>query len=258
MGKAEKLVFNEYFILNDNSLSKIKNKDIEQLKIELSNFENDILTYLKITSETKPNFEIHLKEILDKIYLSEKYSEKIHNIQIKNIYTETYDLFEKRLRRIYGKLYEKPFRNVVEKLFRKNIPSEYNFSTFLKKQNIIKEKNGIITFNILEKPSLKNVKKDIKENIWFKVGCKFADGSIYKLQSEGKTFKKIAEELFNNKNYSNYISESFADSTESDKNIFCNLQKVQSIHNYLKDSNIPICDKFETKYQNLISKQNNT
>ena len=147
MGKAEKLIFNEYFILNDNSLNEIKNKDIEQLKIELSNFENEILKYLKITSETKPNFEIHLKEILDKIYLSEKYSEKIHNIQIKNIYLDTYDLFEKRLRKTYGELYSNSFRNVIKKLFRKNIPSENNFSTFLKKQNIIKEKNGFIAYN---------------------------------------------------------------------------------------------------------------
>lgn len=122
----------------------------------------------------------------------------------------------------------------------------------------------ILIKDFIEDQNIKNQKKnneklkDIKENMWFRVGVKFANGEIYELNKQKLSFRKISEILFDNPKYSNYISTSFSDSVDSDKNIFRNIEKMNAIYNYCQENNIKIHEYFIKKYQKLFSNEINT
>lgn len=127
--------------------------------------------------------------------------------------------------------------------------------------------NEIINdFNIVyaEIENLKNysIKKTFKEieeeqyidKIWFKVGCKFADGEIFNLIKINKSYKEISRILFNeNDKYSNYISQTLSEkpSSNTDKCIFKSNYKMEKIISYFKNNNLIIDNRFMEKYKQI-------
>lgn len=214
------------FLINEYFYNKIKFE--KQGKLFLEDLISIIKSFIGFIEESDSFYKN--KNIIQ-AFLLDNYL-KIYNDTILNFKKRFSDLLNNDKTSIGNKFLGEKYNNYRDKLW--NLHLETN--------NQIK----------------KNTEKDIKDNIWFKVGCKFADGEIYKLHNEGLNFTKIAIELFENKGYSNYISTSYSDSVKSDKNIFCNLEKMKKIYDYFKDGNFPICDEFEKKYQSLISKKNNT
>lgn len=107
-----------------------------------------------------------------------------------------------------------------------------------------------IDANILTKNYLKHINR-----IWFKVGVKFADGTIFNLlKKHDNNFTRVANGI-NIKNSKVYISISMnnkEDVVNSDKNIFLNDNKIIYIIEYCKDNNITIDDRFK---EHLTSQQ---
>lgn len=82
-----------------------------------------------------------------------------------------------------------------------------------------------------------------KTQIWFYVGIKLLTGELYKLSSEGLSYKQIAEKINNGKFKSDslrpYISETIANTTKSDKNILSR-KDFNSLVDYCNENNIEI------------------
>ena len=96
-----------------------------------------------------------------------------------------------------------------------------------------------------------NIEKINIDSLWFKVGLFFANGQISQLIENYKNFTMpnftaISKEL-GNINYRPYISESINDTNISDKNIFSNNRKVQTIIKYCEINNIIISDDFKNR-----------
>ncbi len=96
--------------------------------------------------------------------------------------------------------------------------------------------------------------KDYKKYIWFKTGVKLATGEAYDLYEKYKSDKghytKICLELGFKKTDRTYFSTTIADtSKQSDKNTFANKDKVQKLHSYLIENNLPIGTEFLKKYR---------
>ena len=141
-----------------NSLLLVKDKNeidfFNESKIsEFCISESDkILKELKI-NEIELNYH-DFRELLEAFIFDLKNSiyitSNLENQILKKINTTLINLrdrIDSHFRNNFSDIIDWHKPNPIDKLFRKNIPSENNFSTFLKKQNIIKEKNGIITFN---------------------------------------------------------------------------------------------------------------
>lgn len=103
------------------------------------------------------------------------------------------------------------------------------------------------TFEVLQDKEI-NRHKDLKNTYWFYVGTKFLSGEIEKLYNQQKNFTDIAKELSNEnlktKSLRPYISESYNNTTKSDKNIFYK-KDLTKIVEYLKDNNIKISPKYQ-------------
>jgi hypothetical protein len=102
---------------------------------------------------------------------------------------------------------------------------------------------------ITEKEKERN---EIMQNrIWFKVGLLFANGEMDALlinhkQGTNSNYTAIAKEL-GNKSFRPFISESYSDINDSDKNIFSNEKKIIFIEEYCKRHNIPVVDSFKNR-----------
>lgn len=87
----------------------------------------------------------------------------------------------------------------------------------------------------------------ITDKLWFKVGLKFADGTIYDLiEKHNSNFEKISRELFpvNPNSYRPYISTSSANTNKlSDKNIFSS-NKLVLIKEYCQENGIEMDERF--------------
>jgi hypothetical protein len=96
-----------------------------------------------------------------------------------------------------------------------------------------------------------NIEKINIDSLWFKVGLFFANGQISQLIENYKNFTMpnftaISKEL-GNINYRPYISESINNTNISDKNIFSNNRKVQTIIKYCEINNIIISEDFKNR-----------
>ena len=83
------------------------------------------------------------------------------------------------------------------------------------------------------------------DQIWFKVGLKFATGEIDTLKLQYNSAKKIAEYL-GNKNYDKYILATMHNyqETNRDKNIYAHPDKLLKIYNCCKTNNIEMTTNF--------------
>lgn len=86
--------------------------------------------------------------------------------------------------------------------------------------------------------------KDFTKENWFIIGLKFATGEMSKLLIDNeKNFTKIANQL-ENKSYRPYISETFNNTVESDKNIYSKPKKLKIIYDYCIKGDINMTDNF--------------
>lgn len=100
--------------------------------------------------------------------------------------------------------------------------------------------------NIKLKPL--NPKKIESEN-WFIIGLKFATGELYNLiKVKDNNFTQVAKELGNEKGYRPYISETYNNSTNNDKNIYSKPKKIKSIYDYCTENNIQMTSTFIDAY----------
>lgn len=128
-------------------------------------------------------------------------------------------------------------------------PEKY-FALFEKLEKEIEE----LYFDVNKLPQIAISKQSENENkIWFTVGLIFAKGEINELISKhNRNYTKIANEL-GNKSFRPYISETASNSTNSDKNIYCNWKKMKAIYDYCQINNIKIHDDFWTQFNLLKS-----
>lgn len=111
---------------------------------------------------------------------------------------------------------------------------------------------------VSEISTTKEKKKCDEKKLWFQVGFLFAKGDIqeFKKKNDGISFNKIAEH-FGNLSYETYIKATIQNYTSSngDKNIYANLNKMNCIVNHCKSNDIKLCDEFSSKHQELLEKQ---
>jgi hypothetical protein len=108
---------------------------------------------------------------------------------------------------------------------------------------------------IVIKDTLKAKKaKDYKDFIWFKTGLKLATGEAYDLYSKYKLdkghFAKICFELGFKETDRTYFSSTINDNV-TDKNTFADKDKLQKLHNYLTENNLPCGTAFLEKYNQI-------
>lgn len=111
-----------------------------------------------------------------------------------------------------------------------------DFDLFLKKE--LEEFNS---------PKETTQSEDKKDYLWFKVGLVFATGEVFQLyEEEGGNFTNLAKRISKSKykSYRPYISESWNNSTPSDKNIFSNSKKIDAIIKFCHKKGIKISDSF--------------
>jgi hypothetical protein len=109
-----------------------------------------------------------------------------------------------------------------------------------------------IKYNSLLIPENTN---NYQDEIWFKIGLLFATGEMENLLSKRNyNFTRTAKEEFGYKwtSYRPYISESYNNTTTSNKNIFSNFNKLLKIQEHCQNKNIKITDSFARE----ISKNN--
>ena len=110
--------------------------------------------------------------------------------------------------------------------------------------------NKLIELNTKANSSNKNVKKEVYETLWFKVGLLFATGEIQKLlKKNNSNFTEVARQL-GNKSYRVYITATSYNELEKgkqDKNIYSDQKKMQIIKKYCDDNKIEVCEDFLKK-----------
>ena len=110
--------------------------------------------------------------------------------------------------------------------------------------------NKLIELNTKANSSNKNVKKEVYETLWFKVGLLFATGEIQKLlKKNNSNFTEVARQL-GNKSYRVYItatSYNVLEKGKQDKNIYSDQKKMQIIKKYCDDNKIEVCEDFLKK-----------
>ena len=121
--------------------------------------------------------------------------------------------------------------------------------SFAEQDEIEKYKTFIsneIDSTVLDKP---NNKKQITDTSWFKVGLLFATGEMEKMiNKHNGNFTQIAKEIYSDNwgSYRPYMSESVAERSANDKNIFHNLTKIKQIQDYCILNNIEMIDSFSS------------
>lgn len=105
----------------------------------------------------------------------------------------------------------------------------------------------------VNKDVINNISADYTKSIdkiWFKVGIKFANGTIFNLLEKHNNNISIVQREINISNSKVYISKSINDlegGNNTDKNIFINDNKVIDIIEYCKDNQITIDDRFKNR-----------
>ena len=110
--------------------------------------------------------------------------------------------------------------------------------------------NKLIELNTKANSSNKNVKKEVYETLWFKVGLLFATGEIQKLLKENNSNRNEVTRQLGNKSYRVYITETLnnkQDKGKYDKNIYSDPKKMQIIKKYCDDNKIEVCEDFLKK-----------
>lgn len=112
-----------YLVINSECLNNIikLNLSDEDFKKELKKNESNFIDNLTSIVDSKPNFELHLKEKMDSIYISESILQKIDDVvynDIKKALLDSYKLLENILKRKYKLVYEKSFRDDFRMLFK--------------------------------------------------------------------------------------------------------------------------------------------
>ena len=97
--------------------------------------------------------------------------------------------------------------------------------------------------------------KDYKKFIWFKIGLTLATGGAFELYSKYKNdkghFKKICLELGFKESDRPYFSETINGTTNNDKNIFAEKDKLQKLHKHLTENNMNFGTEFLRKYNQI-------
>ena len=201
--------------------------------------------YLNAFHLTQIKIEELLKNIQDKRFVINHYL--LENRRTTAIYYQEYclrvfDLFIDRLNDFEIQIQCSPSNELFNSTRQKLIDS-----IDIEKIKITKEKNISET--------LTSTRTNVEERIWFKVGILFAQGIPQKLYSKYKDekyhFKKITLELGIKETSRNYISQTINNSTKStsndDKNIYKNYDKMEQIYNYCFLNKINICTEFTTQ-----------
>lgn len=119
-------------------------------------------------------------------------------------------------------------------------------------KNIIKDIEKIYIGKAVETVSKRE--KDYKNFIWFNTGVTLATGEAFILYKKYKNdkghFKKICEELGFKKSDRPYFSATLQDN-KTDKNTFADKNKLQKLHNHLKENNLKFGEEFLKKYNQI-------
>ncbi len=148
------------------------------------------------------------------------------------------------------------FEDVQEKIvFLKQLLEEYRTSPF-------KEFYGSIADWVVYSDRLRETIEDLKEikkiktgnnyeKIWFKVGLKFADGTLFDLceKKPKDSWENISNKVFKTKSLHNFISFSFNNNvglknSNANKNIFLYSKKIREIKDYCNKNKILITQRF--------------
>lgn len=167
-----------------------------------------------------------------------------------NSYNNSMNMIENYCRDLYPELFsysDKFLFNVGDTKYTEIENSFFKDNFPVKKYT---NKETTIKINVLS--------KEKSECIWFKVGLLFAEGKIQKIKKDNPkiSFKKIAQK-FNNESYEAYIKATLNEYTKSntDKNIYSHIDKLENIFSHCEKNNITICEEFKSKYNSLKQKQ---
>jgi hypothetical protein len=188
------------------------------------------------------NFVLRLKHNETKYFktfdLLESYDDKL---QIKCNYIESLKIYKSKLSMLAFKEKVSDLIKLVEDCFKSY------------KNNISNNDNSLSENPYLGTPT--NDKLDnYKNTIWFKTGIKLATGEAYELYNKYKKdkghFTKICLELGFKKTNRPYFSETINDNS-TDKNTFADNNKLQKLHDHLRENNLKFGAVFLAKYNQI-------
>lgn len=241
--------------------------------MELPDYETILFyNYYKRPNRFFNNLKIALKYCNDKygisqdIFIADCYQEiELKLKEIKDNVDKHIDMCDKTIRHLKFnerekgeninsiKYWEKSKTDIKKESY-KHFFNIYNDSyTAILKSYSISIKDISIIKETLDQSSLYNDFLKVKDEGWFQVGIKLANGEIFKLLDSGLSSTQIAKTIFpdNHSKYRPYISSTIENSTK-DKNIFKSDKKVGLILKYCILNNIKIHPMFESKSKNFI------
>ncbi|MDO6473601.1 hypothetical protein [Maribacter sp. 1_MG-2023] len=229
-------------ILFDNSTKPISKIRLEKhLKEYGKGFRSGYFNYLEKVENENELFSKEKKIFINKIFSKVHDALNVSCLPLQLI-GNTNNEYKKSYKIIEDELFEQGILDgEIYKAWM--IVAEYNpmFRKKWKKENAIQFPNQEIQYS--GKETLKN---QLDYN-WFKVGLLFANGEMDKLiKKHESNFTQIAKEKFshNPNGYRPYISETFNNSTLSDKNIWKNKLRLTTIHQHCIQNGISMTNSF--------------
>ncbi len=209
--------------------------------------------FILLVNETFYNFNF---ESQAKIFFRELIS---YLTRCKHLLNQNDAIFQKNpIQEIVSNIYSENYLDTIQKIknnYKLIFPEiENNFGIDLEIQETYSVYGKMNKFQ-----ELNEIKKEIDESrIWFKVGLLLAKGEIQKfiLDNPNISFPKIAKH-FKNESYEVYIKSTLQNYTTSntDKNIYLHIHKMDSIIKYCNSNKIEICNDFKLKYKVQSEKQ---
>lgn len=99
---------------------------------------------------------------------------------------------------------------------------------------------------------IKQTKKDVENNYWFFIGVKFATGELPRLFYEQNRNASATANVLGNKYYRPFISQTIANTTKSDKNIYSRKKSdLIKILDYCNQNSMVVTNDFETFVNNM-------